>query len=44
MFNDIERDSSIFDKLEHLRKVYSSIVFNKGGSLNVLKDLQCAKA
>ena len=42
----ISRDggSSTFDKLSHPEKVRSSMVFNKGGSLNVVKDLHCANA
>ena len=36
--------SSTFDKLLHPAKVNISMVFNKGGNLNVVKDLQSANA
>ena len=39
-----EGGSSTFEKLSHPLKAHSSMVFNKGGSLNVVKDLQCANA
>ena len=35
-----EGGSSIFDKLSHPVKVPLLMVFNKGGSLNDVKDLQ----